>query len=167
MGRRTFDVVSQFEGEWPYGDTPILVATRRPLAAKRASVRGVQGDIPWLLAEAKSLAAGRDVYVDGGQLVLSTLNAGLLDELTLSVVPILLGEGISVFGGAVRQPLELSSTRPIGGGMVELCYTVSRTAGPASGEAARQQVEAVVRSEQEARLALERKLASLRGERGK
>ena len=39
MGRRTYDVIRDFEGEWPYGDTPILVATTRPLDTGRESVR--------------------------------------------------------------------------------------------------------------------------------
>lgn len=46
MGRRTYDVVRGFDGPWPYGDTPVLVAKRRPLDADRPkTVTAVGGPI--------------------------------------------------------------------------------------------------------------------------
>ena len=69
MGRRTYDVVSKFEGDWPHGDTPILVATNRPLQPTRDTVQSSQGTIGELAARAKSLAAGRDIYLNGGNLI--------------------------------------------------------------------------------------------------
>ena len=69
MGRRTYDVVSSFEGDWPYGDTPIIVAANRPLQMAKPSVQGYQGTIEELVAKAKTMSEGGDVYVDGGNLI--------------------------------------------------------------------------------------------------
>ena len=123
MGRRTYDVVSSFEGDWPYGDTPIIVATNRPLQMAKPSVLGYQGTIEELVAKAKTMSEGGDVYVDGGNLIRQVLDAGLVDDITLTRIPIVLGDGIPLFLGAKQMhPLELCSQRAIGGGMVELVY---------------------------------------------
>lgn len=127
MGRRSFDVACGFEGEWPYGDKPVLVATTRPMVAPRASVRAVSGDVAELVAQAKQTAAERDVYIDGGVLMRSALDAGLIDEITMTVIPIVLGAGLPAFAGTTRRhALELIGGRPIGGGLVELRYAVVR-----------------------------------------
>lgn len=122
MGRRTFDVVSGFAGEWPYGQTPVLVATSRPLEARRPSVRRVHGPIHEMVEEARRAAGGRDVYIDGGTLFRSALEADLVDELTVTLVPVVLGAGIPLFGGTSRKKVSLVSTREIGAGMVQLRY---------------------------------------------
>ena len=122
MGRRTYDVVSGFD-EWPYGKTPVLVATTRPLPDTQPSVRAVTGSIVEMVAEAKRVADGRDVYLDGGELIRSALDVDLIDELTVTMVPIVLGAGRSLFAGVGnRHDLELVSHRPIGAGLVQLVY---------------------------------------------
>jgi dihydrofolate reductase len=60
MGRRTFDVVSGFGGEWPYGETPILVASSRPLGTTRPSVRRIEGPVGEMIEEARRVAGDRD-----------------------------------------------------------------------------------------------------------
>lgn len=122
MGRRTFDVVSGFDGEWPYGDRPILVATSRPLESALPSVRPVRGTITELIEEARRVAGERDVYIDGGILIRSALEADLLDELTVTLIPVILGAGIPLFAGGERKKLTLVSSREIGAGMVEIRY---------------------------------------------
>jgi dihydrofolate reductase len=123
MGRRTFDVVAGFSGPWPYGSTPVLVATGKPLASAQPTVRPVTGDIDALIAEAKRVAGDRDVYLDGGALIRSAFDARLVDELTVTVAPTTLGAGVPLFAGtAARHPLELLSTRALGGGMVQMRY---------------------------------------------
>ncbi len=127
MGRRTFDVVSDFEGAWPYGETPILVATSRALATPLASVTSAAGDIAQLIEQAKQLARGRDVYIDGGALIRSAMDAGLVDEITVTMIPIVLGAGLPLFAGCARRhSLELLGVRSIGGGLVELTYAAAR-----------------------------------------
>jgi dihydrofolate reductase len=90
MGRRTYDVACNFEGAWPYGDTPIIVATNRPLETANPSVQGHQGTIGELVTRAKTMSGGRDVYLDGGNLIRQALDAGLVDEVTLTLIPIIL-----------------------------------------------------------------------------
>lgn len=98
MGRRTHDVVAAM-GVWPYGDIPVLVATTRPLEAASPSARPVRGDIAALMAQAKDAAGDKDVYIDGGDLIRQAIDAGLVDELCITFVPILLGDGIRLFDG--------------------------------------------------------------------
>lgn len=124
MGRRTYDVVLGLEGPWAYGDTPMLVVTSRPLDAARASVSATAGDAATLAASAKAAAGERDVYVDGGALIRSLLDADLIDELTVTIVPVVLGAGLPLFAGCTRRhALDLVSSRPIGGGLVQLTYS--------------------------------------------
>jgi len=123
MGRRTFDVVRTFEGPWPYGETPVLVATQRPLPDLLPTACRVSGTITEMVAEARAVAGERDVYLDGGGLIRSALDAGLVDELTVTVIPVLLGAGIPLFAGVARRhDLGLLGYRGIGGGLVELRY---------------------------------------------
>jgi dihydrofolate reductase len=123
MGRRTYDIVCGLKGPWLYGETPMLIATSRPLPAARASVRSVSGPIASLVEQAKAVAGGRDVYVDGGQLIRATLDANLIDEITVTIVPIVLGAGIPLFAGASRRhPLEFLEQRVVGGAAVQLRY---------------------------------------------
>lgn len=133
MGRRTHDVVAGFAGEWPYGDKPVLVATRRALAAKSPTVRAVTGTIAGMVAEALETAGGRDVYLDGGDLIRQALDAGLIDELIVSVIPVVLGAGIPLFAGVTRvHALELVNTtsKPT---LVQLTYR-PRAAGAARSD---------------------------------
>lgn len=102
MGRRTYDVVTGM-GVWPYGDTPVLVATHRELSPPAKPVRAVTGDIHSLISQAKKAAGDRDVYLDGGALIRQALDGGLVDELCLTWVPILLGKGIRLFDGLQGQ----------------------------------------------------------------
>lgn len=124
MGRRTFDVVSGFGGEWPYSGTPVLVASSRSLNSPQPSVRRVHGPIGEMIAEARRIAGDRDVYIDGGSLFRSALEAGLVDEMTLTIIPVVLGAGIPLFAGTGRKSLSLVSSRDIGAGMVQLRYRI-------------------------------------------
>jgi len=101
MGRRTYDVVEGFDGPWPYGDLPVHVATTRALTEAGATVTAVEGEIAQLVADALEAASGKDVYVDGGRMVRATLAAGLLDELVVTMLPVVLGEGVRLFDATV------------------------------------------------------------------
>ena len=127
MGRRTYDVVSGFDGDWPYGDTPVLVATSEPLEAGVESVRSISGTVAELVEAARAAAGERDVYVDGGALIRSALDADLIDEIAVTIVPVVLGSGVPLFAGAAqRHRLELIDSRSIGGDLVELSYRPRR-----------------------------------------
>ena len=122
MGRRTYDVVTGFDA-WHYEDRPVLVATARPLEKARPTVRAVGGTIDEMVGLAKRAAAGRDVYLDGGNLIRQALDAELVDEITVTVVPVVLGEGVALFAGTShRHELELTANRDLGAGLVQLTY---------------------------------------------
>jgi dihydrofolate reductase len=123
MGRRTYDVVCSFGDVWPYGDTPVLVATSKSLDPKQSSVSPVAGTIAEMVEAAKAAAGDKAVYIDGGSLIRSALDAKLVDEMTVTMIPMVLGAGVPLFAGVTqRHPLELLSERSIGGGLVELKY---------------------------------------------
>ena len=121
MGRRTHDVIAGF-GTWLYGDVPVLVATRRPLPEPAApTVRTTAGDIADVIADAKAAAGEKDVYLDGGALIRQALDAGLVDELIITWIPILLGDGVRLFDGLLkRHPLTFDKHESFGQGMVQL-----------------------------------------------
>lgn len=123
MGRRTFDVVMGFD-EWYYGDLAIVVATSRDLPDEVPdTVTAASGTVPELVAVALDRAGGRDVYIDGGQLVSAALDAGLLDEITTTVLPTVQGPGIGLFT-EVQGPHRLDLTRVAvnEGGAVQLTW---------------------------------------------
>jgi dihydrofolate reductase len=103
MGRRTYDVVMGFPGEWPYGDTPVLVATSRSLEGAAPTVRAVSGTTEELIVAARDAAGDKDVYLDGGALIRAALDAGLIDELIMTIVPTVLGDGIPLFTGTKQR----------------------------------------------------------------
>ena len=121
MGRRTFDVVLGFGGEWPYAERPVLVATHRPLATDIPSVEPVSGSIEQLIAHAKHRAGNKDVYLDGGNLIRQALDAGLVDDLIVTLVPELLGQGHPLFAGLEqRRSLEFTGHYPFGPGLLQI-----------------------------------------------
>lgn len=122
FGRRTHDVVLGLGG-WSYPPIPMLIATRRPLEPALPHARAAGGTIEEMVAQAREAAGGKDVYLDGGDLIRQALGAGLVDHATISVVPMVLGEGIPLFAGCrQRHPLQLESSRAFSGGMVQLVY---------------------------------------------
>jgi len=126
MGRRTYDVVTGFGGEWLYGDTPVLVATTRPLEPVAPTVRAVRGDIDAVVEQAIEAAGDRDVYIDGGALIQSALQARRVDEIVVTMVPVLLGQGVPLFGTLEqRQPLVFEHHATYGS-MVQLRARVVR-----------------------------------------
>lgn len=121
MGRGTYDVASGFEGNWQGDAPPILVATTRPLEPVGPTIRAVSGDITVLVKEALEAAGGKDVYLDGGNLIRQALDAGLIDDMIITLVPVVLGEGHALFAGvSARHRLEFVSHVSYGGGMVQL-----------------------------------------------
>ncbi|MEO5588014.1 MAG: dihydrofolate reductase family protein [Gemmatimonadaceae bacterium] len=121
MGRGTYDVVSRFDPPWFYGNLPILVPTHRPLSPVVPSVRAVAGTIDEVLDDALRLADGKDVYVDGGATIRQALDAGRIDEIVLTIAPVLLGRGKPLFAGLEqRHHIDIVSHRDYGRGMMQL-----------------------------------------------
>jgi dihydrofolate reductase len=116
-------------GTWPYAGKPYWVLSSRGMPtpeAEEADVRIVRGEVADLAAEMVASAGGRNLWVVGGGNVASQFtDAGLLDEVHLTVVPVVLGEGKPLFDRGLPQPLQLAGTRTFATGMVELRYELA------------------------------------------
>lgn len=122
IGRGTYDVVLGFP-EWPYPGKRVVVMTHRA-AEPRHGEELFAGDARALAAE---LAGATRVYVDGGQVIRQFFAAGLVDDVTVSILPIVLGDGIPLFpGGEGEHRLELEGHRAWPSGLVQLRYRVRR-----------------------------------------
>lgn len=119
-------------GESPPFHTPVFVLThhrREPLEMEGGTTfTFVTGGIESALEQAKDAAAGKDVSLGGGaETVRQYLAAGLLDQLTLNLVPVLLGDGERIFGGLADAGVRLEQVRAIEApGVVHLEYRVRR-----------------------------------------
>jgi dihydrofolate reductase len=123
MGRRTHDVVAGFGIDWPYGDTPVLVATHHALETDEPLVRAVSGTPAGLLAAARAVAGDRDVYVDGGVLIQQLVDAGLVDEVIVTVIPVDLGEGVPLLATDEQWALlSLAESRTFPSGIEQRWY---------------------------------------------
>jgi dihydrofolate reductase len=128
MGRRTYQVILDFDA-WHYGDRPVLVATHHPLppAPGGGKAWAVEGPIETLIERAKATAGDKDVYLDGGDLVRQGLEAGLVDELCITFLPIVLGQGIRLWDGlSSSTKLRFDAPTMHGGGMVQVTARVVR-----------------------------------------
>lgn len=134
MGASTYDWMLRHvvgAGQpWPYTQ-PTWVFTHRTLpGVAGADVRFVQGDVRPVHAAMAAAAGGRNLWlVGGGELVGQFHDAGLLDELIVTIGSVTLGAGQPLLPRAITSPpLVLQSARQIGSGFAELRYTVPRRA---------------------------------------
>jgi dihydrofolate reductase len=124
IGRKTYDYVEKHIGSSHYenGDGQVYVMTRsdRPAAGK---IKFHSGDLSELVSELKS-KKGKDIYCDGGSEVINALlKNDLVDEMIISVIPILLGEGTRLFqDGRPEQSLQLLGVKSFDTGLVQLHY---------------------------------------------
>ena len=121
MGRSTYDVATRFD-KWPYGETPVFVATSRSLDPVVPTVRAIAGS-PSELLDAVRVYTDGAVYLDGGALIRAFLDENLVDELTVTVVGVILGAGVPLFAGTARpHSLRLTAAIPYPSGLVQLRY---------------------------------------------
>ncbi len=129
MGRNTFDKVLSF-GMWPYGDTPVYVLSSRPLnrpAHVPDTVYHLAGS-PAVLMQQFAQKGLKHLYIDGGATVQQFLNAGLLDEIILTLIPVVLGSGLPLFGDVPADiHLECLDVKPYDFGFVQLKYVVRKS----------------------------------------
>lgn len=127
IGRKTFEIVLALP-EWPYGDKRVVVLSSRPVDLSKVS-GGVVEHMSGPPAEivAKLAASGvQHIYVDGGITIQNFLRAGLVQHLTITRVPVLIGEGIPLFGSLPRDVrLRHVTTQHYPSGMVKSEYEVA------------------------------------------
>jgi dihydrofolate reductase len=127
MGGDTFTWLMEHEpGNWPYSGIPCYIFTHHEFTAPPgADVTFVRGPVEEFIADFISDAGTKNVWVvGGGNLAAQFAAAGRLDDIILSVIPVVLGDGkrlLPVEGPT--PPLELTASRTLGRGIVELRYS--------------------------------------------
>jgi len=126
MGRRTFEVIQGF-GFAHYGDLPILVLSR----SLTSLPEGTPANLSLASGSPQEVLAGLGpdvghVYVDGASTARAFLAAGVVTDLVLTQIPVLIGEGIPLFGPLPHDiPVELVATKTLPGGMSQVHWKVS------------------------------------------
>ena len=128
MGSRTYETALGFESQglgWAYGDKPTFVLTSRDLPRTRDSVKFYSGDLVQFVNGQLRPKFRTIWFVGGGEVSGECLRLGLADEVRYSILPILIGAGISFFEKLDRDVLlHLAEVKAYKSGIVELCYEV-------------------------------------------
>ena len=129
MGARTYEHALELSKSygWAYGDTPTIVVTHRNLPIERPNIDIYSGDLNELVDE-RLKPMYRNVWVVGGALLVKDfIRSRLADEIRLSVLPIILGDGLLFFDHiGQEQVLHLKDVTAYKTGMVELWYEIKR-----------------------------------------
>jgi dihydrofolate reductase len=126
IGRNTFDTVLGF-GSWPYGTKPVFVLTNRSYESPPppGAVLELMSGSPPQVVSALASRGFRHVYVDGGITIQRFLEAGLIQQLTITRVPRLIGSGIPLFGALSHDvPLRHLATTHYPSGLVTSVYAI-------------------------------------------
>ncbi len=121
LGSRTYE--HALELGWPYGETPTVVVSGRKWPPARKSVEFYSGDLNTLV-DAKLTPRYRNIWLVGGAMLCQRfLELGLVDEIVLTIAPVLLGEGLRLFGASLtEQRWNLKNVVAYKNGFVELSY---------------------------------------------
>jgi len=122
LGSRTYE--HALELGWPYGDTPTVVVTKRKLPCTRKTVEFYSGDLKRLAGEILAPRYRNIWLVGGAMLGQSFLKLELVDEIRLMIAPVILGDGLHLFGDSgTEQKWHLKNVVGYRNGYVELSYT--------------------------------------------
>lgn len=125
IGRKTYETVLAFDG-WPYGEKRVVVLSERTLdlSAAKGAVEQM-GGAPADVAARLEATGSRHLYVDGGVTIQGFLRAGLIQRLIITRVPVLIGEGIPLFGRVPHDVrLRHVATRQYPSGLVQSEYEI-------------------------------------------
>ena len=124
IGRKTCETVLTFD-TWPYGSKPVVVLSTRPAAlrAPAGAVCEMMTGTPHEIVARLSERGMKHLYVDGGVTIQGFLEAGLIQRLIITRIPVLLGNGIPLFGPLSRDVrVKHVATRSYPSGMVQREY---------------------------------------------
>jgi dihydrofolate reductase len=125
MGSRTYEHALELSRSygWAYGDTPTIVLTHRNLPVEKPNIQLYSGDLNKLVEE-RLTPNYKNVWLVGGPaLAKDFIHANLADEIRISILPIILGEGLPFFNQVGRElPLHLKDVTAYKNGIVELSY---------------------------------------------
>jgi dihydrofolate reductase len=128
IGRGTFEVVRGFK-KWPYGKRLVIVLSHTPRRVRGPSDANyeVMSATPKQVVARLAKRGVKHIYVDGGKTIQGFLRAGLVQRIIITRVPVLIGEGIPLFGSVPRDiRLKHVRTRTFRNGMVQTEYRVVR-----------------------------------------
>jgi dihydrofolate reductase len=137
IGRKAFEWVVDYGG-WAYEKMRVVVLSSKPLDLSVARGRGgnveqMSGDPAEIVAKLEASGV-KHAYVDGGDTIQRFLRAGLIQRLTITRVPVLIGEGIPLFGALAGDiKLRHLSTQSYKSGLVKSEYEVIRARADAAG----------------------------------
>jgi dihydrofolate reductase len=126
IGRKTFETVLAFPS-WPYSGKRVVVLSSRPIdfsTIPEGAAEQMSGDPAAIVAQLAATGA-HNLYIDGGDTIQRFLRAGLIQRLIITRVPVLIGEGLPLFG-PVPHDLQLRhvATRSYANGMVQSEYRI-------------------------------------------
>jgi dihydrofolate reductase len=127
MGRKTFDFVAGFK-DWPYAKPVIVMSKSLKYLHEHLpdNVQLTDKDAQAVYNELERQGF-KHLYIDGGQTIQGFLSAELIDELTLTKIPVLIGSGIPIFGDLGKDiRLEHLETRSFNNGFVQSKYKITR-----------------------------------------
>jgi dihydrofolate reductase len=126
LGSRTYE--HALELGWPYGDTPTVVVTSRQLPVTRNSVEFYSGSLETLIHE-RLAPKFRTIWLVGGAILAQQfLRLRLIGEIRLTIAPVILGDGVRLFGGALAEERwDLKNVVAYKNGFVELLYSAAST----------------------------------------
>lgn len=129
MGSRTYEHALELSKSygWAYGDKPTIVVTKRNLPIERQNIEFYSGDLNKLVNE-RLTPKYKNVWVVGGSMLTKEfLRLQLADEIRVSILPIILGDGLLFFDHiGQEQTLHLKNATAYKNGMVELCYEIKK-----------------------------------------
>ncbi len=125
LGSRTYEHALQLG--WPYGDTPVVVVSSRGLQADRKSIEFYSGDLK-ALVDVQLAPKYRNIWLVGGAMLCQRfLELGLVDEIKLTIAPVLLGDGLRLFGESLPESVwKLKDAVAYKNGFVELTYSIRK-----------------------------------------
>ena len=128
-GRRLYELTNGWGGHHPVG-APVVVVTHRPRpewVREEWPVTFVTDGLESALEQAQVIAGGKKVVVASATIVQQCLNAGLLDEIHIDLVPFLLGDGVRLFEHLKVAPVALEDPQvSIGTGVTHLTYRIKK-----------------------------------------
>jgi dihydrofolate reductase len=130
VGRHLFDMANGWGGRHPMGVTTVVLTHRLPedRPVEDDDFVFVAGGIEAAVAKARQIAGDKNVGVNGGQMARQCLDAGLLDEVHIGLVPVLLGGGTPFIGGPGLTPVQLEGPISVveGTGVTHIGYAVRK-----------------------------------------
>ncbi len=126
MGRKTYEQVLSF-GKWSYGSKTVIVLSRNQIEIPEQLAQTVShsSESPKELCDRLSKEGAKRLYIDGGITIQRFLTERLIDDITITVIPVILGKGIPLFGDLKKDiSLKHIATKTYDFGFVQLTYEV-------------------------------------------